>query len=302
MSERKKVLVIGGSYFIGRVFSIMASRSEKFDLTVINRGKFPLNLPNVCEHHCNRNDNLAMKEFLQGKTFDATVDFCSLQKGDSVFLLEILGKNAGQYIYISSLSILEASNDKKDENAPYSSSSHLMEYIANKLSNEKDTLAFCKENNIDYTVLRPSFVYGPFNYAPRESFYFKHIFAGTPFPQPTDSTSKFNFVYVADIAKAIMEVIENEKSKNEIFNLAAPEDITYESYLETLKKVCEEEVLSYGITVSKAESENIPVPFPLDTNELYDGSKITKTLNFSYTPFEEGMKKTYNAFKPIYKK
>lgn len=302
MSERKKILVVGGSYFIGRVFSIMANRSEKFDLTVINRGKFPLNLPNVCERKCDRNNIPAMKEFLQGKAFDATVDFCALQKGDSASLLEILEKNAGRYIYISSLSVLETSGEKKDEKAPYNASPRIMEYIANKIANEKDTLSFCKENNIDYAILRPSFVYGPFNYAPRESFYFKHIFAGAPFPQPTDSTSKFNFVYVADIAKAIMEAIENEKSKNEIFNLAAPEDISYASYLETLKKVCEEEVLSYGVTVEQVERENIPVPFPLDTNELYNGEKITKILNFSYTPFEEGMKKTYNAFKPIYKK
>ena len=30
------------------------------------------------------------------------------------------------------------------------------------------TIAVCKAAGIPYTILRPTFIYGPFNYAPRE--------------------------------------------------------------------------------------------------------------------------------------
>lgn len=36
----KKILIIGGTYFLGRVFSILAYR-EGYELTFINRGRFP---------------------------------------------------------------------------------------------------------------------------------------------------------------------------------------------------------------------------------------------------------------------
>jgi hypothetical protein len=39
---KKRVLVIGGSMFAGRVFSLLASRTGEIELHVVNRGKLPL--------------------------------------------------------------------------------------------------------------------------------------------------------------------------------------------------------------------------------------------------------------------
>ena len=47
---------------------------------------------------------------------------------------------------------------------------------------------------------------------------------------------------------------------------------------------------------------DIPVPFPLtaEESELYRGDRITRELGLVYTPFREGMEKTYKAFKSVY--
>ena len=47
----KQVLVIGGSYFAGRVFSMLATREEGYSLTLVNRRRFSMNhLPIMKEH------------------------------------------------------------------------------------------------------------------------------------------------------------------------------------------------------------------------------------------------------------
>ena len=56
-----KVLVIGGSYFLGRIFCTLASRTGEFDLTLVNRGRYPMtHLPGLREYHCDRHDPLAL--------------------------------------------------------------------------------------------------------------------------------------------------------------------------------------------------------------------------------------------------
>ena len=58
---RKQVLVIGGTYFAGRVFSILTSRGDSgrddLHLHIVNRGKYPLNnLQNVTQYVCDRHN------------------------------------------------------------------------------------------------------------------------------------------------------------------------------------------------------------------------------------------------------
>jgi NAD-dependent deacetylase len=66
--------------------------------------------------------------------------------------------------------------------------------------------------------------------------YFQNIINGTPIPHPTDAAAKFQFVYVKDIARMIIAAIGNEKAYNQIFNLAAPDELDYNSFLAELEK------------------------------------------------------------------
>lgn len=50
----KQVLVLGGSEFVGRVFSIMCSREGDLELHLVNRGRFPVGKPGVHEYRCER--------------------------------------------------------------------------------------------------------------------------------------------------------------------------------------------------------------------------------------------------------
>ena len=48
-------------------------------------------------------------------------------------------------------------------------------YTYNKMLLEKELFVSARQHDAEYVVLRPTFIYGPFNYAPRESYYIKKI-------------------------------------------------------------------------------------------------------------------------------
>jgi len=49
-------------------------------------------------------------------------------------------------------------------------------------------------------------------------------------------------------------------------------------------------------SIETIDRERIPLPFPLDNHLIYSGTLVQRVLGFEYTPFEEGMKKTYEHY------
>lgn len=302
---RKQVLVIGGSYFIGRVFSILTSRGDDVYLHVVNRGNAPLKLNNVSQYVCDRHDPNKIAELLPKDIFfDAVIDFCAYEPGDISSVINALPGRFRQYIYFSTASVYAVGNGKMketDDVIPVIESSDAnTAYVVKKLVLENELKKACEGTDNAYTILRPAFVYGPFNYAPRESIFIQNIVDRRPLPFPVDSDSKFNFVYVMDISAILNLCIGNEKTFNEVFNLASPEDITYRSFFETLSSVSDIPFTTADLTVQEVAAQNIPLPFPLTSDELYDGKKLEDVLGFTYSDFKVGMKKTYEVFKDVF--
>lgn len=56
------------------------------------------------------------------------------------------------------------------------------------------------------------------------------------------------------------------------------------------------------LTVEQAVAQGVPVPFPAAAAEthLCDNSKGKTELGLAYTDFEEGMRRTYKAFRNVY--
>lgn len=301
----KTILVIGGSVFCGRVFSKHISKNSDYELHVVNRGNFPLNLENVKEYKCDRHTPVMIAHLLPKITFDVVIDFCAYNPGEIGSLIEAMKGRFKQYIVISTASVYEvADHGMKFENDPIvmtSEGGSVSDYIYNKVLVEQETAQFCNRYNIPYTIFRPTFIYGPFNYAPRESWFIELIARGHVVPIPTESTARFNLVYVFDIAKMLEACIGNEKAYNQVYNLSAPEEITYNFLLESFENFNGRPFLSRPVTLDEIIDENIPFPYPLTEDLLYSGAKITEALGVAYTPFNEAMKKTFQIFDELFR-
>jgi len=111
-----KILVIGGTSFVGRGIAL-AAHERGHDVTVFNRGETPTDLPAAIHRLVgNRQSDLSA---LEGCTFDATIDAIAYQRRDVELLHAAMGARVGYYLQISSISAYQDPEfDQADESTP----------------------------------------------------------------------------------------------------------------------------------------------------------------------------------------
>ena len=303
---KPKVLVIGGSYFAGRVFTMVAS--GECELTLLNRGRYAMDRYPVKELHCDRHDAAALAA-LPPADYDAVVDFCAYAPGEIETLTGNLRATFRRYVLVSTADVYDRAAPRPwTEQTPVGTDFSIAgpdtaAYLAGKAAVERECREICAARGANCAILRPAFLYGPYNYAPREPWYIRTAVSGQPVPHPTDADGRFQFVYVKDLAMAILALLRPEAPTGDrVYNLAAPEVFDYDGFLGALRAAADREIVTVPVTVEQVLRENLPLPFPLRDmeSELFDGSLAARELGLAYTPFAEGMQKTWNAFAPIF--
>lgn len=297
-----KILVLGGSYFLGRVFVMQTGKEH--DITVVNRGTYSMENFGARQITGDRRDKTLWRNCTEN--YDVLVDFCGYQKGDISTVLNNIEGNIKQYIFISTVDVyahggfhLNCENDFLEKRMI---SGDAGAYIKGKIDLEQELIVECSKRNIYYTILRPSILYGPFNYAPRESLYIQMLVQNHILPNIKDAAGKFQFVYVKDVAEAIIKCLLNAKAYSQIYNICDDMISDYTLFFEELKKASDGNFKEVFMTVHEAIAQNIPLPFPLTEAEtvLCDNQKSKNELEMHYTKLSEGMVKTYQAFKRVF--
>lgn len=304
-----KILVIGGSYFFGRVFVMQAAKLH--DITVVNRGTYSVAALGARQIRGDRRDKTLWKSL--NEDFDVVVDFCAYEKGDIAAVLQNMAGRLSQYIFISTVDVYQRGIGKipgaklplKDEQTPLETRIFPGEagaYISGKAALEREVRAECAAKGVACTVLRPAILYGPFNYAPRESAYIRLLVQAGLLPHITNAPGKFQFVYVKDAADAVLACLLNEAAYGQAYNLCQDQILTYDSFYEALKKASDMPSQDLPITAEDAARQGIPLPFPVteEESELYSNEKSKTELGIRYTELSAGMAKTYRAFKNVY--
>lgn len=299
-----KILVIGGSYFLGRVFTMLAARDN--EVTVLNRGTYSMEEFGARDLIADRHDAEAL-EGLPQEAFDAVVDFCAYRQGDIAGLLEHLPFSVKQYVFISTVDVYEKWTHRLlSEDAPLEKrhfGGENGEYIWQKILLEQELTEVCKQRGIAYTAVRPSILYGPFNYAMRENVYVQMACQNQAILCPVGAAGRFQPVYVKDAAAMILALCQNAAAMNNAYNLAG-EAVDYERFLDAfaqasggaiyLKKVSADD------EIFKKSEVFMPFPFTEEETEVYDGRKILWDTGLSWTPLAEGLEKTWHIFCKIY--
>lgn len=155
-------------------------------------------------------------------------------------------------------------------------------YGGTKLAGEILTKAFGKSFGIDYTIIRPSAVYGPTDVNRRVSQIFvESALKGEPLVLHDGGQSRLDFSYVEDVAHGFVLAIKEEKAKNQTFNITRGEGRTIKEFAEILKTL-----LPNVKTVEK------PLDFVRPERGALDISKAKKLLGYEPKyPLEEGIKK-----------
>lgn len=293
-----KILVIGGTYFLGKAFVEKACREH--ELILLNRGNKPLQIEGIKSYRGDRHDTAALQQ-IEGD-YDVIVDFCAYEAGDIRLIAENFKGRFRQYVFISTCDVY-----RKGTGEILTEESPLEErmfpgpegaYISGKVALEKELKECACAYDFEYTSIRPAFIYGEDNYAPREGIYFQWIEKAGQILHPADAAGEFQMVYAGDCAEVILRVCGAKETYGQAYNVCGTEHVTYEIWRDVLSKAVEKPFTCIDIDVAQVYERQIPLPFPLrmEESERYDGSRV-KELGVSYIDLAEGIRRCYERNK-----
>ena len=132
--------------------------------------------------------------------------------------LDYSKNNVEHFIYFSSSMVYgNFTQDKVDEN---SICDPIGIYGALKYAGEKIVKAYGQVFNLNYTIVRPSALYGERCISRRVGqIFIEHSLLNQDIIINGDGSDKLDFTYIEDLVNGVCKIIENSNSYNQIFNL-----------------------------------------------------------------------------------
>ncbi|HUS07955.1 MAG TPA: NAD-dependent epimerase/dehydratase family protein [Bryobacteraceae bacterium] len=303
-----KVLVIGGTLFIGR--GIVASLlKEEHEVTILHR-KAGHNLgKKVREILADRNDPESLREALAGKHFDVVFDnVYDWERGTTAAQVEatakaVSEKKLARYVFMSSVAAYGdgLNHHEGDALAP---DNHSDSYVRNKAMSERTLFRFHQRNGLPVVTIRPPYIYGPGNPYYREAFFWDRLRDGRPLILPGDGRRLMQFVYIKDLVDACVRAAFEPGIVGHAFNVANPRPITQAELVGLLGEIAGKTPQVVRLARDRiVQAGGHPMGPNLYFGMYYDMPPITQVitkaqrmLHFHPTDFHTGLKETYRWY------
>ncbi|MEB3199624.1 MAG: NAD-dependent epimerase/dehydratase family protein [Synechococcaceae cyanobacterium] len=215
--SRVRILVMGGTRFVGRGLVARLQRAGH-ELTLFTRGRQPL--PEGITHLSGDRQDPAALAQLAGRAFDVIIDSSGRSLEDSRRTLEVTGAPSHRFVYVSSAGVYADSELwPLDEDSPTDP--------ASRHAGKAETESWLRQEGIPFTSFRPTYIVGPGNYNPVESWFFDRIVHGRPVPLPGDGSTITQLGHVDDLAAAMARCIEVDAAANRIYNCSGRQGVTF---------------------------------------------------------------------------
>jgi len=302
-----KVLVIGGTLFIGRMV-VQSLLKEGHEVTILHRKTEHDLGRKVGNLTADRNDPAAVTEALQGRRFDVVFDnVYDWARGTTAAQVEATVKACGdslkRYIFMSSVAAYGDGLNHHEGDA-LAADDHPDVYVRHKATTERMLFRMHQRYGTPVVTLRPPYIYGPGNPFYREAFFWDRMREDRPIIVPGDGRRLMQFCYVKDLVGACMNVMEEPAAVGHAFNIANARPLAQSELVQALadaagKKAEMVRVPRDRILQAGGHQMNPPLYFgvyydmPAITQVI---SKAQRMLRFKPTPFGDGLKETYKWY------
>jgi dTDP-glucose 4,6-dehydratase len=298
-----KILISGGAGFIGSEFVRQASLRD-FEIAVVDSLTYAGDLKRIESvkdkiefFNCDTSNLESLKEVFKQLKPQVVVHFAAETHVDRSILnphifikTNIIGTqnmlNLSKDALFINISTDEVYGDLSKNDQSFTEQSCLnpsSPYSASKAAQDMLARAYARTYNTNVVTIRPSNNYGPWQYPEKliPVVIYKAL-NNEPIPVYAKGENIREWTFVEDCAKAILSII-NQQSANEVYNLGS-----------SIEKTNIEVVRSILSLLNKPESLITFVKDRPGHDFRYslDSSKIKRTINLSFTSFEEGIEKT----------
>ncbi len=307
----KKILIIGGTRFVGRNLIETLLLEKKYDITLFNRGiTNPHLFPNIKKI---KGDRKVKKDIQQitSKNWDYIIDISGYWPNALEQQLSLQQGNVGKYIYISTSShyqfdienphliqeneaIIPCTEEQKNsEEKKY--------YNQHKAECERILQA---QKDLNYIILRPGLIIGKYDHTDRLYYWFHKMKSQEKILVPDSYFCKIPYTNINDLSQAIIQSLEI-KNNFKIYNVSSF-NCSIKDWIFAIKKLWNNSSEFIEATTNFLKENDVQqwssLPLWLDGHFFVtDNSRIIKDYNFIFTSFEKTIEQLIRYYSEIKK-
>lgn len=296
-----KALVIGGTRFVGlRLVRELARQGHQ--ITLLNRGKTQAPLPpGIQRLYADRRDPQAVKNALQGQSFDWAFDITGYQLRSVEPVVDALAGKVDRYFFQSTAGVYADSDtlpttEESPLRNPQTALAGFAAYEIEKVQCELYLMEQFEKRRFPATIIRCPIIFGPENWMhDREFSFFVRLLQKRPILVPGNGNTFLSFAYADDVAKAHIQAAWVTRTIGQVYNVASPEAMTINGFIDAVAQIAGAEPRKTYIDFSEMKTFKQAVfPFRWDKSSYCSIQKARE--HFLYKPefdIKSGLRQTY---------
>ena len=302
------ILVIGGTGFIsGHLVKKLLHANHS--VTILTRGISQCSLFDSSRMKViigDRNQESSLRKAIEKTTFDVVFDMVAYEREQSAAAVKVFQGKVGRFIHCSTVSVYMVSNEVQCPITEDQDKTPLMEYFARnpfgmdygikKRQCEEILWAAHDEKTFPVTMLRPTYVSGPGDPARRDYFWIERILDGEPLLIPGSGDHAFQNVYIEDVAKAFVSLLDVPRSIGNAYNVAAEEIFSLTDYLHALCRLMNRSPEYVYVDQNIFDQQSFSTSpngdvftFNSRRTAIFSLEKIKRDIGYQSTPFKQWM-------------
>lgn len=301
-----KLLVLGGTNFIGRRLVEKLMNNSEFELTLFNRGKTNNSLFPNCRKIIGDRENNQDLEQLFLESWDYVIDLSCYFPSSLKIITEKINPDINKYIFISTCSVYDNEAYEgmcRNEHAPLlkcnkeeEKDSSLDTYGKRKAACEAILIA----SKLKSIILRPSLVYGPYDITDRLYYWIYATNFDQEFILPENGKRLFSITYVDDLVNCIFQLIGSSIC-NKVYNCISHPSISIAKIVATSSAILKQELNTVSMDANFLKNENISewfdLPLWLSTDKFtFSNRALEKDIDFKPINFKISMQQTIDYY------
>jgi len=293
----KKILIIGGTRFVGRNLIEQLMELGTYDITLFNRGiTNPELFPSIKRIKGDRKVKEDVMQFCK-MDWDCIIDISGYWPVALEQQLELQKGKVGRYIFISTSSHYQFDLEnlhfiKEDEpilSCTPEQKANEAEGVYNQQKAECERV-LARQKDLDYIILRPGLIIGKHDYTDRLYYWFYKVYHQKEVLVGENAMSKVSYSNVQDLAKMMIQSI-TIKNNFKIYN-ANSFTASLSEFIRLAENHLDKKVELVSASADFLEQHEVKqwqgLPLWLSKDILtIDNSRIQKDYNFKFTTIEK---------------
>lgn len=300
----EKILILGGTQFIGRTLVEQLQKLYKYDITLFNRQQTQADLfPNLNKIKGDRETNDIRQ--IENQDWDYVIDVSCYYPDALDRVLASLKGTLKKYILISTCSVYDNEQNQsilRDETAQILSCT-VDERTDRTNASYGNRKAECerilKRSTREYLLLRPSLVYGAYDHTDRLYYWLYQVKHHQKLLLPDFGERIFSITYVHDLVQTIIRGIET--STTGVYNVITATKTSIKQIVDIAAKYMNTSFETVNATPKFLAQHNInqwaDMPLWLNSDyHTYNHAALKNDVQIQLTDFEKSIQETISYY------